>query len=195
MRIVAGKHRGRRLLSPSGDSVRPSAERLREALFNIVAGHIEGARVLDLFAGTGALGLEALSRGALKATFVEKDPRTCRILQDNIAALHEEGQTRLLGADAIKALSLLQGERAQFDLIVADPPYHLLAPHQGQLSCELILLLTRIEEGELLAAGGELFIEAPAAKEEPEPPSFGRLKWVRTRRYGGSLLLHFICPA
>ena len=107
MRIVAGKHRGRRIAAPPGDAVRPTSERAREALFNILAHGrfalapiIEDARVLDVFAGTGAFGLEALSRGARFATFIEKDRAAREALAANIKALGESGRTRLLAVDA-----------------------------------------------------------------------------------------------
>src|SRR5919202_3353208 len=126
MRIIAGRHRGRRLLAPVGRGTRPTADRVRQALFDMLwhapwAGRarIEGARVLDAFAGTGALGLEALSRGAAAATFLETDKAALAALRANIAACREEARCRVLAADAMKP----PRAAAPCDLLFLDPPY------------------------------------------------------------------------
>jgi 16S rRNA (guanine966-N2)-methyltransferase len=121
MRIIAGTHRGRPIVAPKGDSTRPTADRVREALFSMLAsrlGDFEGLRVLDLFAGSGALGLEALSRGAAHCTFVEQDRPALDALKTNIAKLG-------LAGTEVRATSVLAlGPAAQpYDLILADPPY------------------------------------------------------------------------
>ena len=110
MRIVGGRHRGRRLLAPPGDTVRPTSDRAREALFNILshgrlaAGGVPlaGAAVLDAFAGTGALGLEALSRGAAEAVFIERDPEAIAVLRRNVAALGESAHAEIVPGDAAR---------------------------------------------------------------------------------------------
>src|SRR4029077_13998173 len=84
MRIIAGEFKGRRLITPKWDGLRPTSDKLRETLFNIVALRVEGARVLDAYAGTGAIGIEALSRGAVHVTFVERDPRALKLIEDNL---------------------------------------------------------------------------------------------------------------
>ena len=126
MRIIAGLHRGRRLIAPEGDRTRPTADRVRQALFDMLwhapwAGRerIEGARVLDAFAGTGALGLEALSRGASQADFIENDRAALAALRANIATCKEAARCNALAADALKP------PRAQgpCDLVFLDPPY------------------------------------------------------------------------
>lgn len=122
MRIVAGKWGGRALASPRGRTVRPTADRVREALFAILGERVAGARVLDLFAGTGALGLEALSRGADSAVFVESDPAAFAVLTRNVAALGEEG-TRRLRSDWRRAVRRLAREGCRFSLVFLDPPY------------------------------------------------------------------------
>jgi 16S rRNA (guanine966-N2)-methyltransferase len=121
MRIVAGKWRGRRIEAPPGRDVRPTLDRVREAWMSILQLDIPGARVLDLFAGSGALGLEALSRGAVSVDFVEKDVRTVRILRKNIEVLDAEAQTTIERADALQFASEL-GDHA-YDIAFADPPY------------------------------------------------------------------------
>nr|WP_305142801.1 16S rRNA (guanine(966)-N(2))-methyltransferase RsmD [Brucella ceti] len=125
VRIVGGKFRGRALVTPSTNAIRPTTDRTRESLFNILAhsfpDKVEGVRVLDLFAGTGALGLEALSRGARYATFVEESAEGRGILRQNIEALGLQGHTKILRRDACQ-LGIV-GTMEPFDLVFADPPY------------------------------------------------------------------------
>jgi len=117
MRVVAGAFKGRRLQAPRGSRTRPTADRVREALFSLL-GELSGARVLDLYAGSGALGIEALSRGAAAATFVERDPRAVAALRRNLAAVGSEAEVRR--QDALRFLGTAQGP---FDLVFLDPPY------------------------------------------------------------------------
>ena len=119
LRIVAGEWGGRRIESPPGRGTRPTADRVREALFSILGERVAGARVLDLFAGSGALGLEALSRGGSSATFVERDERVAALLRRNIAGLGAEG--RVERADAVAFLAASAGET--YDIVFLDPPY------------------------------------------------------------------------
>jgi 16S rRNA (guanine966-N2)-methyltransferase len=123
MRIVAGQWRGRRIKPPAGDSVRPTADRVREAWMSIVQPMLTDARVLDLFAGSGALGLEALSRGAASADFVENAPRSLRSLRENAEAL---GATDSITVHRQEALKFVQGLSAgAYDVAFADPPYRM----------------------------------------------------------------------
>jgi 16S rRNA (guanine966-N2)-methyltransferase len=125
MRIVAGKYRGKQLASPSDDSIRPTSDRARESIFNILGSRLgpvlDGKRVLDLFAGTGALGLEALSRGAAHVTFVDTGAEARGLIRDHIEAFGAAGITKLLRRDAT-ALGT-PGTFGQFDLVFLDPPY------------------------------------------------------------------------
>jgi 16S rRNA (guanine(966)-N(2))-methyltransferase RsmD len=127
MRIVAGKWKGRSLKSPTWDGLRPTSDRLRETLFNILAPAIEGARLLDGYAGTGAIGIEALSRGAAHVTFVERDARAVKLIEANLAALAPgsgasgASDRAIIRADVMTAAGQLAG--ASFDLIILDPPY------------------------------------------------------------------------
>jgi 16S rRNA (guanine966-N2)-methyltransferase len=123
MRVIAGRYGGRTLKAPRGGSTRPTAERVREALFSQLA-DVAGARVLDLFAGTGALGIEALSRGARSALFVERDPRALRALRANLETL-ELGpeQAEVSAMDALAALRSARARRETYDLVFVDPPY------------------------------------------------------------------------
>ncbi len=121
MRIVAGRWRGRRIEAPPGLDVRPTLDRVREAWMSILQRDIPGSRVVDLFAGSGALGLEALSRGAASAEFVEKDARTIRVLRKNIEALEAGDSLKIHRTDALKFVKTLG--RSEYDIAFADPPY------------------------------------------------------------------------
>jgi 16S rRNA (guanine966-N2)-methyltransferase len=126
VRIIAGEWRGRRIKAPKGDAVRPTLDRVREAWMSMVHTSLPDARVLDLFAGSGALGLEALSRGAAQADFVENDPRTLRVLQENVGLLGAGERCTLHCEDAIDFLTSerrVRGQESSYDMAFADPPY------------------------------------------------------------------------
>ncbi len=120
-RVIAGEFGGRRLTVPADDRVRPTADRVREAWFSILGAHVEGATVLDLFAGSGALGLEALSRGARTATFVDLNQRSVAAIRANIAALGLADRAVVVRQDALRFVT----RPVRFDLALADPPYGL----------------------------------------------------------------------
>src|SRR3954449_12939845 len=121
MRVIAGRWGGRRLQAPAGAATRPTADRVRAALFSILGEHVAGARVLDLFAGSGALGIEALSRGAAEATFVDSAPAAIRAIRANLEALGAQAEGRR--ADARPFLGSASGEARKSDLVFPDPPY------------------------------------------------------------------------
>jgi 16S rRNA (guanine966-N2)-methyltransferase len=123
LRVIGGELRGRRLRSVKGYQTRPTADRIREALFNILSKRVAGAVVLDLFAGTGALGIEAMSRGAESAVFIDIDTRATRIIEQNIAACFLEKRTRCIRWDIVKNLNCLRPYPHMFDLVLMDPPY------------------------------------------------------------------------
>lgn len=125
IRVVAGTAKGRRLASPPTDATRPTPNRVREAVFNSLysLGALEGARVLDLYAGTGALGIEALSRGAAEAVFVERDPAVAAVLRDNLEATRLADRATVMAVDADAALAELARLRRRFDVALVDPPY------------------------------------------------------------------------
>ncbi len=125
MRVIAGRHGGRRLQAPAGEATRPTSDRVREALFSILGARVEGAHVLDLFAGSGALGIEALSRGAAAATFVDAAPDAVRVLRGNLAALGEEAE--VVHGDALRWLRAAPRRARQYDLVFLDPPYRRAA--------------------------------------------------------------------
>ena len=141
MRVVAGRFGGRRLSAPAGRGTRPTSDRVREALFSML-GSVEGLRVLDLFAGSGALGIEALSRGAAAAVFVDRDPRAVAAIHRNLEALGLEGTVRR--ADAVAFLTSAGAHRAApFDLVFVDPPYSSAGRVAGPLSERLPALLSK----------------------------------------------------
>ena len=164
LRIVAGHHRGRRLLAPSGETTRPTAERVRQALFDMLwhapwAGRdvLDGARVLDAFAGTGALGLEALSRGAAQATFIEPDRAALAALRRNIATLGEEDRAQVIPGDATRP----PPAAAPFGLLLLDPPYGkdlvpraLAALHAGGWIAPGALVVAEVAKADALDAPG-----------------------------------------
>jgi 16S rRNA (guanine966-N2)-methyltransferase len=122
MRIIAGKHKGARIFAPPGRDTRPTSDRVRENVFNIVAPWVEDARVLDLYAGSGAMGLEALSRGAASAVFVESDPDAVRVIERNLDKLRLRGVT-VLRLAATVALAQEAAAGRKYDLLLVDPPY------------------------------------------------------------------------
>ena len=160
MRIIAGEWRGRQIAAPKGDSVRPTLDRVREAWMSMAHTSLPEARVLDLFAGSGALGLEALSRGAASADFVENDPRTFRVLKQNLESLGAGDRGTLHREDAIGFLMKgMTGEGIRYDVAFADPPY------RKNLAVELASLWLKSpfatifgvehEASETLPAGGD----------------------------------------
>lgn len=160
MRIVAGRYRGTALATPKGNDIRPTSDRVREAVFNILAHRagavrIDGARVLDLFAGTGAMGLEALSRGAAYVLFVEEAVEARGLIRRNVEALHATGTTRIYRRDATKLGEV--GALKPFDFVFADPPY-------GKGFAELALTSA--------ATGGWLTPDAVAVVEERADAGF-----------------------
>jgi 16S rRNA (guanine(966)-N(2))-methyltransferase RsmD len=151
MRISAGEHRGRRLQSPKGLRTRPTSDLLRQAIFNVVEAGVEGARVLDVFAGTGAVGLEALSRGAAAATFIERDRQALASLRANLASLDLASRARVIAGDALVALSRLARAGETFDCVFVDPPYG------GDLALRCVEVLAT---GRILSENALLVVQA-----------------------------------
>lgn len=150
IRIVAGTKRGHKIAVPETENLRPTGERVREAIFGAL-GPINGLRVLDLFAGTGAMGLEALSRGAADCVFVESDRVALATLRQNIQLLDFESSSRVLSIDYKVALHRLASEGKTFDLLFADPPYRMLSEVEASLQPHLSRLL--VENGVLVVEG------------------------------------------
>ncbi len=166
--MIAGSLRGRRLEAPLGLATRPTADRVRTSLFDLLGGVPEGARVLDLFAGTGALAIEALSRGAASAVVVELEEPALRALRKNLETLGLEARVEVIAADALGAAARLEGP---FDLAFLDPPY------RSDLAGKALPLATA-----MLAPEGIASLEEDA-RDIPIPPPAGTEVW-KSRRYG-----------
>jgi 16S rRNA (guanine(966)-N(2))-methyltransferase RsmD len=179
MRIVAGSAKGRRLETPKGVAVRPTTDRVREALFSAISPRLVGASVLDLFAGTGALGIEALSRGAVTAVFVEQSPSTAKLLSRNIETCGVSNKARIIRRDALIALRQLTAQQQKFDLIFLDPPYH------GPM---LEAVLQSLAGKAIMRENGLIIAEHPAEK----PPRMPEELIIVTTKHYGKTILSFI---
>ena len=172
MRVVAGTHKGHRLAAPKGTASRPTADRVREAIFNLV-GSVEGERVLDLYAGSGALGIEALSRGAAHATFVDSNARAAQAVRSNLDKLGLE-QARVVRAGAPSFLRRAAANGERWDLVFCDPPYRLAS----RLGSELGILLPPV-----VTTGARIVCESSRRN----PLRLG-LELVTERTYGDTLV-------
>ena len=175
MRIVGGESRGRTLRAVPGDATRPTSDRVRQSLFDLLGQRMEGLAVLDLYAGTGALALEAVSRGAASAVLVEKDARACGVIHGNIADLRFEDRCTVARDELPGALSRLRGK---FDLVFSDPPYALRASQA---------VLDGLSTNNLLAAGARVVLEMDRREDLPHCPQGLRL--AEDRRYGDTRVL------
>jgi 16S rRNA (guanine(966)-N(2))-methyltransferase RsmD len=193
MRVIAGTLKGRRLRAPTWSGLRPTSDKLRGTLFNILGPRISGARVLDLFAGTGALGIEALSRGARAVTFIEEDPRAQALIAANLAhcgirtgytvPAEPEGRARVIDSSVARGLRQVRAVPAfaPFDVVLLDPPYDLSA---GEALAGL---------DTVLAPDGILVLEH--ARRQQVPDTVGRLVRVRQVHSGDSMLTFYaLCP-
>lgn len=171
MRIITGIAKGCQLKTPKGMSTRPTSDRVKESLFSILGNEVLDVRVLDLFAGTGSLGLEALSRGAESAVFVDK--ATSDIISDNVRHCHLEDRSEVLKGDVFAIMQRLAGRGKQFDLVFCDPPYHV-----GLWQKAMMVLA----DGALLADRALLIVESGGDENDiPELPQF---KLLKNQRYG-----------
>ena len=177
MRIVAGTHRGRPLAGPKGPGLRPTADRIRESLFNLLGQFFEGGEVLDLYSGTGALAFEALSRGMSRAVLVDQGAESARLVAENARALEMEQSIELLKMPVARAIPRLAGEGRRFALVFADPPY------AEEAAAEVALA---VGEGGLLADGGTLVVEH--GRREVAPEKVGGLQRVDSRRFGDTVV-------
>jgi 16S rRNA (guanine966-N2)-methyltransferase len=180
MRVIAGSARGRKLSAPKSMRVRPTADRVKESLFSILLsrlGEFEGMRVLDIFAGTGNLGIEALSRGAAYAVFIDSHPESAEIIRQNLEITRFTDCSKVVLQEAAAALIWLARGEAPFHLIFLDPPYH-----EGHTT----RLLELLSESPLVDAATTIVAEF--SSKEVIPVSFGRLQETERRIYGDSAL-------
>ncbi len=179
MRIVAGKWRGRTLRAPKGRAVRPTQDRVREAVFDILGGRVEGTAVLDLFAGTGAMALEALSRGASSAVLVEVDPRVFEALRRNVESLGA-GEAEAHLSDYRQAMRALRARKLRFDLVFLDPPY---GKGLGSAAARALVRAGLVAPGAVVVAE-----EAVRFPDEPFPRGW---EAITDRRYGDTRIRVF----
>jgi 16S rRNA (guanine(966)-N(2))-methyltransferase RsmD len=181
MRIIAGAFKGRRLKAPGWEGLRPTSDKLRETIFNVLAPRIADARVLDGFAGTGALGIEALSRGAATVTFVESDPRAQALIEENLAACGLRDGYAIIRASTVRAFRMLESRPAfvPFDVILLDPPYEW-SPADALQNVDA-----------LLATSGVAVIEH--ARRSGAPAEAGGLVRTREIMAGDSALAFYTC--
>ena len=176
MRVITGTARGKRLLSPEGLDTRPTADRVKEAIFNIIQFDVEGRHVLDLFCGSGQLGIEALSRGAYSCVFADMDRRAADIARKNIESCRFTEQSEVFCSDSIALLSRMK--KGRFGLIFLDPPYH------GDLLNQALLKICTLD---LLAQGGIIVCETEYGTGLPQLPAPYRV--LKEYRYGKTAVI------
>ena len=177
MRIISGVSKGRRLLTPRRPSIRPTSDRVKESIFNILGGEVQGKVVLDLFAGTWNLGIEALSRGAKRALFVEKGRQAVRLIQKNLLQCDLEERSEILPKDVHRAIGILRQREESFDLILMDPPYE-----KGLIQKTLMKLSSeRIYQEDSI-----LIIEHD--RREPLPHAIAKWGLIRQQRIGDTVI-------
>jgi 16S rRNA (guanine966-N2)-methyltransferase len=184
LRVIAGSAKGRRLATLRTLALRPTPDRVREALFNILGVQISGAAILDLFAGSGAVGLEALSRGAGVAIFAEAHEPACRLIEQNLRRCGLHAQGSVWCRDVLEALAALKGRGQRFDVIFLDPPYHTTLVDET---------LQQLGDGRLLTAHGQVIAEHFFKRLVPE--RCGRLRRVRVARFGDVALSFYRAEA
>jgi len=174
MRVIAGTFKGRRLKTPTWDGLRPTSDKLRETLFNVLAPRIQGARVADAYAGTGAIGIEALSRGAAHVTFVEKNRRATALIEENLKMCGVEASYTIQCAEVVAALDAAaracpERSRGAFDLILLDPPYDI-----DNVSAALAAA------ARALAHGGLIVLERATRTDPGEPAALRRVRDIKS---------------
>jgi 16S rRNA (guanine966-N2)-methyltransferase len=177
MRIIAGQRRGHKIDGPSGKNTRPTSDLVRESLFNIVGPAVDGRIVFDLFAGTGALGLEALSRGALRAIFVEKNRANVGLIHRNVAILRYEDRATVLPIDAFRWAHGFQPVDEEPMIVMIDPPYREYENHPGRVTRLLETVSSRLPPGSAIAFEASRDVDSEVL---PAPD-----RWD-VRRYGGT---------
>ncbi|MCR8641797.1 16S rRNA (guanine(966)-N(2))-methyltransferase RsmD [Paenibacillus sp. N1-5-1-14] len=173
MRVISGKARGRSLQAVSGMKTRPTTDKVKEAIFSMIGPYFDGGMVLDLFAGTGGLGIEALSRGVDKAIFIDMDKKSIDTVVHNLDVTKLRDQAEVYRNDANRAIKLLAKRGVKFDYVFLDPPYRLKIIEE---------LLTLLEEGELFAEDAVIVVETDSADELPK--TIGGCVWERRTEYG-----------
>lgn len=180
MRVISGKARGLKLNTPKNEDVRPTTDRVKESLFNIINGYIIDGDVLDLFAGTGSLGIECLSRGANKCVFVDVNKTSIDIVKSNIKKARVEDNAEILNIDYKSAIERVKNKNYKFDIIFMDPPYY---------ENMFIDALKKIDESDILKDDGIIVVEHDTKQKFPE--SIGKLIKDRSKKYGNTTLTFY----
>lgn len=175
MRVIAGELKGRRLKSVPGKLTRPTSDKIKEAVFQMMGPYFQGGTCLDLFAGSGALGIEAISRGIDHATFIEKQQKAVQTINENIQDLKLEERAKVLRIDAFKGLQLMSKEQKSYNLILIDPPYE---------SMNYEKLLSTIINNNLLTKNGLIYCEHATTKDLPQDLS--ELTIIKQATYGST---------
>lgn len=183
MRISGGSARGKALSAKGSARIRPTSTRVADALFNSLAPYLPHARVLDLFAGTGRLGIEALSRGAQEAVFIERDARNVAVIRNNLAAAGVAARGAVRRGDALTQVASLAAEGRRFDLIILDPPYGRGLQRET---------LRRVASAEILAPAGRVIAEGHW---RDDPGEIAGLEQVRSSRYGETAVWVYVREA
>ncbi|HWK24526.1 MAG TPA: 16S rRNA (guanine(966)-N(2))-methyltransferase RsmD [Ureibacillus sp.] len=177
MRVVAGERKGMPLKAITGTTTRPTTDKVKESIFNIIGPFFNGGIVLDLFAGSGGLGIETLSRGATKAIFVEKDGRAFQTLQENIKKCRYEDVSETFKTDATRAVKGLLKREIQLDYVFLDPPYHKTEYYD--------LLLSLVEHGKI---SDEAILVCEHSIEVTLPTEYGDFTLTRQETYGSTII-------
>lgn len=180
LRVISGKARGLKLNTPKNEDVRPTTDRVKESLFNIINGYIIEGEILDLFAGTGSLGIECLSRGADKCVFVDLSKSSIDIIKSNIKKARVEDNSEVVNLDYKNAIDRVKNNSYSFDIIFMDPPYY---------ENMFIDALTRIGESNILKDDGIIVVEHDTKQEFPD--NVGKLVKSKSRKYGNTTLTFY----
>lgn len=180
MRVISGERKGTRLKAVPGTATRPTTDKVKESLFNIIGPYFSGGKALDLYAGSGGLGIEALSRGCDEAIFVDRQPKAVQTIQENLRATHYEVKGKVYRQDAKAVLEQLKAQQEQFKLIFMDPPYH---------AEEHVAFLQLIDESDLLIDIGVVVCEHGSDVMLPE--RVGRFERIKEQRYSDVITISF----
>lgn len=185
MRVIAGSAKGKRLKAPSGKETRPITDMIKEALFNVIGADIKGARFLDLFAGSGSVGIEALSRGATEVVFVDNSPAAVRIIYENLDNCGFEDLYEVYCNDVLRAVTILNKHAAKFDYIYIDPPFTVEGIFMD--------VMKRLDQADILDPQGSIIIRTRRHKELPA--ALTRLNKYRFNYYGESAIHYYALMA
>ena len=188
MRVIAGTARGVHLNSPRGIKTRPIQDKIKASLFNILSGIIQDSRVLDLFAGTGAIGIEALSRGAKFCIFIDNDTSAIQVIKKNLEATRLQDKAQVIKYDVFEIIPYLEKNNIQFDLVLASPPYPLV--EKNSYRDNLLLLFSSLYCNHITQPGGIMMLQHRKT-DFKIPPEASYLELVDTRIYGDTQLSFF----